>query len=131
MHLHGQPRTGQIFFMTVDLEKQVHVTPLGFTHAIPVYGWGRDADEAQRHVRAFYEGGGLAVKDFLGSAIPAVNQELGRYTFPEQISGLPEEIALEAIQASKLPEEWIEDSIQTYRKRQRQILASNQLNPAR
>jgi hypothetical protein len=89
---------GAIYCVDVRLTKQVHAQALGFTKNLYLYAWGGSASEAQETVRAYLLGNDVEVDGFNGTR-PAHQQDAAKYTFPEQIHGLPTEVAREAIRA--------------------------------
>lgn len=87
-----------IHFVTVHMKEQIHAQALGFTKAVYLYCWGGDPAEAERHAMAYCLGVG-GKPDFCSKPTVAQQQEPTRYTFPEQIHGLPLDMAETAIRA--------------------------------
>lgn len=87
-----------IHFVTVHMKELVHAQALGFTKTVYLHCWGVDAAEAERHALAYCLGIG-AKPDFCSKPSIAQQQDPNRYTFPEQIHGLPKDVAERAIRA--------------------------------
>lgn len=114
-----------IHFVTVNLEQEVHAQALGFTKTVYLYGYG-SSDEAVDHVTAYLASQHLRVRK-IASASKAVEQDPRRYTFPEQICGLPEDLALEAIRHKALPDGWHAETTAAFYTRREAIATGRQL----
>lgn len=99
-----------IYFLTIYLQQEVHAGCLGFTKTLPMYGWGPDADAAILAVRAHLHSQGLAVEKCASSTV-AKQQDLKRYTFPEQIYGAPPEL-IEPVLRARLERDWPLDMVE-------------------
>ncbi|NHR04439.1 hypothetical protein HA052_04440 [Chromobacterium haemolyticum] len=94
-----------IWFVTVNLEEQVHVQALGFTKQIYLFACSQDAHGAAVVSTRWAESQGMKpfhvdVKDCL----LAVSQDVSTYTFPEQIINLPSEVLFAEFDRRKYPE---------------------------
>src|SRR5574337_1494239 len=94
-----------IYFVTVNLEQSVHAQALGFTKMLYMHGWGSSPQEAVDNVKSYLAAKQLTVRKDDGATL-AKQQDVRRYSFPEQICGLPEDLALDAIRNMALPEDW-------------------------
>ncbi|MBG6083032.1 hypothetical protein [Rubrivivax gelatinosus] len=86
-----------IYFTTVSLAKAVHAQGLGLTSLIFPFCWGSDSAEAELNAKAYLVGSGIQPMRFHGTT-PALVQDAARYTFPEEIYGIPTEIAKTALE---------------------------------
>lgn len=93
-----------IHFVTCRLRHQVHTPGQGFTNVIYLYTWGFDSIEAERHARAYLAGQDLEI-EAISPARLAANQSLQRFAYPEQIYGLPEDLATAEIRTRGYPDE--------------------------
>jgi hypothetical protein len=127
----AQIETGAIYFVTLALETDVHVMGgLGFTNLLHLFCWGEAAAAAEETAKAYLFGAGVVVKKVLGSTTAAAKQDPATYTFPEQIYGLPDRIAVQAIRSKGFPDFMVEDTLQALRKRQNQLRMVRQLRAA-
>lgn len=125
---------GIIYFVSAWLASDVHVQALGFTSYLPMFAWGLSEVEAARNVHAYLTGAGAVVKK-IADVKPCHIQDPARLCYPEQVCGIPEEIALECITAAfaevqprELREDWIAGDIRKFRARQSMLAAGlNQL----
>lgn len=99
-----------IHFVTCRLRHQVHTQGQGFTNVIYLYTWGSDPSEAERHARAYLAGQDLEI-DAISPARPAANQSLQRFAYPEQIYGLPEDVAAGEIRSRGYPDEILKSTM--------------------
>ncbi len=115
-----------IHFMTVYLDRQVHAQALGFTSLVFMYSWGETIEEAEAHVKAYLKGIGVGVRRLCGTA-HAVKQSPRSYCFPEQICGLPNELAVEAIRAAGYPADITAETLVVLNQRQQTIADGRRL----
>lgn len=106
-----------IHFVTIHLHEQVHAQALGFTKTLYMYGWGKDPAEAGRNVMAYCQASDLK-PDRISSAILSHEQDLGRFTFPEQIYGLPAAVGRLTLSRRSYTEAMIEESLQKFSRNQ-------------
>lgn len=106
-----------IYSVTVHLGKPVHVQAMGITSQLMLFAWGSDPDEAAGAAMAYCTGLDLDPVRAERARI-AVQQEVGRYTFPEQIVALPDAMAREAITKAGYPEEMASETLRQLEKRQ-------------
>lgn len=109
-----------IFIAYVQLDQQVHAQAMGFTSALYIYGWGRTVEEAQAAVTADlfgYADRPIGVVQ-IGLTL-AKEQDLGKYTFPEQIRGLPRQMLIDCLDAKGAAWHWLrQDALIEFDKRQ-------------
>lgn len=104
-------QAGSIHFLTIYLTEQIHQFGLGFTRLIHVYAWGKSESEVQEVAEAWLAGQGIDVLRFAGTSRAAVKQDLGAYTFPEQVHGAPFDQVVQAMKAKGLPDDWFEEDL--------------------
>lgn len=97
-----------IYFVCVHMKEQIYVQPFGLTRSAWLYCWGGDAAEATSNAMAYCLGSDCK-PDFCDEPSPAQQQDPSRYTFPEQIHGLPLGETETAIRAREYPD-WIIES---------------------
>lgn len=124
--------TGTIYFVTLALASQVYVMGggIGLTDYLNLFCWGDTPEEAEENAKAYLLGTGIGVKKVLGKTTPALKQDPASYTFPEQICGLPDSIAMKAIRSRGYPDCIVEDTLKTLRKRQSQLRVGRQRRAA-
>lgn len=105
-----------IHFVTIHLHKQVHVQALGLTSTLYLHCWGINSAEAVRHAEAYCLGSGLEPKPGATASV-AAQQEPKRYTFPEQIYGLPKDVAENAIRSCNYGPPITAETLQTLAKK--------------
>lgn len=121
-------QAGSIYFVTVSLVAQVYVMGgIGFTDYLNLFCWGETPEAAEETARAHLMGANVAVKKVLGKTSLAISQDPTAYTFPEQICGLPDQLAVKAIHRQNYPSDWIAETLKTLRKRQAQLSAGRRL----
>lgn len=119
--------TGSIYFVTLSLASEVYVMGgIGFTDCLHLFCWGETPAEAEETARAHLLGAGVGVKKVLGSTTAALKQDPASYTFPEQICGLPDRIAVKAIRSRGFPDFMVDETLKTLRKRQSQLRVGRQ-----
>src|SRR4051812_46716248 len=79
-----------IHFVTLGLSEQVHAQGLGFTSMLFAYVFAASSVEATEVARRFYEARKCKVSRCSGRE--ALHTDLSRFTFPEQIIDLPDEM---------------------------------------
>lgn len=99
-----------IHFVSIHLTEQVHAQALGFTKTLYMYGWGKDANEAGRNVTAYCLGADLK-PDRIFSTSVSQQQDPKRFTFPEQIHGLPSAVGRSVIKQMPFTESMIEEAL--------------------
>ncbi len=109
-----------IHFVTANLDRRVHAQALGFTTTVYLYGWGATPEEAEESVRAYLKGIGVGVTKFC-STTKALQQDISRYTFPEQLCGAPHDAVVSVIRSQHYPEDWINESVAAFFKREQTI----------
>jgi len=77
-----------IFFVTVNLNKQVHEQALGFTSQVYRFAYAGSPEEAQKASELWLKSQGCDVRN--AQARIAVQQDVNTYTFPHQIINLPQ-----------------------------------------
>lgn len=84
-----------IYFVTIVFSQSVHAVGYGFTRTFHAYAWAQSPEDATSRATAHYESKtGVAVER--AEAREALQQDIGTYTFPNQIIDVPRE-AVEAI----------------------------------
>lgn len=106
-----------IYFTTVHLDKEVHMQALGFTKRVMLFCWGTTAKAAEDAATAYCVGLGQTPTR-TEAARPAHQQNPRRYTFPEQIIDLPDELTRDAITSRGYPDSMVADTLATLAKRQ-------------
>lgn len=81
----------QIYFLSVRTNELLHQQALGFGKDVMLYAYANSPDNAKQIARGFVESRGLTVDKIENNPRPALNQQIEKYTFPEQIYGLPED----------------------------------------
>lgn len=94
---------GKVYLATVHLSEEVHAQALGFTRTIYPFVWGTDEDEARAHAMAYCLGAELK-PERVSSCTVFTQQEIKRFTFIEQIHGLPPDLAVAGLTAQQWPE---------------------------
>lgn len=79
-----------IFFGTVDLHETIHCQALGFTKQFYLYACAESQSEAEKLMATWATSKGCKVRKV--GALVASQQNVCRYTFPEQIINLPAEV---------------------------------------
>jgi len=119
---------GSIHVVTLSLRGEVYVMGgTGFANRITLFAWGKSPTVAEGAARAYLHGGGVLVESVLGATKPAVCQDPASYTFPEQICGLPDQLAKQAILAKRYPAHLVEETFDALRARQQRLRKGEQL----
>lgn len=93
-----------IHFVTVNLNETVHCQALGFTKQFYLYACASNEAEAELVARAWCVERGLDVKNT--KAMAGGNQQISRYTFPEQIINMPQKILDAEYDRRQYPDDW-------------------------
>ena len=115
-----------IYFLSVSLAEDVHVQAQGFTSYLNLFAWGDTPQQAEENGRAYLLGNDVEVKKFYGTSV-SLQQNLARFTFPEQIYGAPEDLAIAAIRAKDYPESITNSTLARLRKKLSQLHAGRTL----
>ena len=94
----------QIFFTSESLFNEVHIQAMGFTRNTNGYVYARTTEEAQSLMTLHRQHQGCRVRKVV--ARPALEQDIRRYTFVEQIVNLPAEIAKAEYLRRDYPTNW-------------------------
>lgn len=113
-----------IHFITVGLVSQVHAQALGFTSTVYLFVWAVSSEAAKRLATHYLEGSGIAVRKVLSAAL-AVQQSPARYTFPEQIHGLPATHLSEALRGRQYSDEMLQDALRAHARSRAAITAGS------
>lgn len=100
-----------IYFVTVQLNEQVHAQALGFTNTIYQYCHADSPANAVRTSQAWCVGRGLQFKS--AAASESTQQDPARFTFVENIHGLPEsafEECMKQVAKRGFPEHMVAES---------------------
>ncbi|MCU6502287.1 hypothetical protein LPN04_31280 [Rugamonas sp. A1-17] len=95
-----------IYFLTVVLNKAVHMQALGFTTQFYQYACAGSIEEAQAVVEQWATQQGCDVKSVHASPKPASQQDVHTYAFPHQIINLPKEVLDSLYERRGYPDEW-------------------------
>lgn len=109
-----------LYWMQVKVTKVVHMQALGFTDWVPMHAWGDDENEALGNVTSYLVARGSEVAR-CPEVKRALEQDPARYTFPEQIVGLPDDVARAAIVRKRFPASIEQDTLETLSERQQAL----------
>lgn len=78
------------YFVTLSLAQTVHAVGLGFTKTIYSYAWASSPEHASHLATAWYQLKGCIVDRAISSL--AIQQNVARYSLPESIINLPDDV---------------------------------------
>lgn len=93
------------FFATVRVDPAIHAQALGFTNLIYQYVWAQTAQDAVQAIKAALYKKGIGFTAVLDLDL-AHDQDPSRYTFPEQIIGLPRDVVEMLAKGQGLPAQY-------------------------
>lgn len=78
------------YFVTLSLAQTVHAQGLGFTTTVYSYAWATSPEHAAHLASAWHSLKGCVVNR--ATASPAIQQDLARFSLPEAIINLPDDV---------------------------------------
>lgn len=95
-----------IYFLTIVLNKTVHMQALGYTTQLYQYACASSPEEAQAVAEQWAMQQGCDVKTVHAGRTPASQQDVHTYAFPHQIINLPKGVLDNLYDRRGYPEDW-------------------------